>query len=37
MYCNTTCNIKHANRIAIPVAIPKRIAIVIAIIAILQY
>jgi len=35
--CNTTCNTKHATSIAIPVAILKSIAILIAIIAILQY
>jgi len=36
-YCITTCNTKHAASIAIPVAILKSIAILIAIIAILQY
>ena len=35
--CITTCNTKHATSIAIPVAILKSIAILIAIIAILQY
>jgi len=34
---NTTCNTKRANNIAIPVAILKSIAILIAIIAILHY
>jgi len=35
-YCNTTCNTKHGTSIAIPAAILKRIAILIAIIAMLN-
>jgi len=36
-YCDTTCNTIHATHIAIPVAILNSIAILIAIIAKLEY